>query len=132
MVALESSILNSEKLQRHINYMFTHGALFKIMNNNLLYHGYGGFCGVQQGLRKLYQVRAGALLPFPLAGQRRQRLGAACWRRRVDVRQRRVLRLRRRRGRKTERKQGCAGKGTKALLHGCFPCDVMQFTKPRL
>ena len=39
MVALESSILNSEKLQRHINYMFTHGALFKIMNGNLLYHG---------------------------------------------------------------------------------------------
>ena len=39
MVALESSILNSEKLQRHINYMFTHGALFKIMNNNLLFHG---------------------------------------------------------------------------------------------
>ena len=39
MVALESSILNSEKLQRHINYMFTHGSLFKIMNGNLLYHG---------------------------------------------------------------------------------------------
>ncbi len=39
MIALESSILNSDKLQRHINYMFTHGALFKVMNNNLLYHG---------------------------------------------------------------------------------------------
>ncbi len=39
MVALESSILNSEKLQRHVNYMFTHGSLFKIMNGNLLYHG---------------------------------------------------------------------------------------------
>ena len=39
MVALESSIINSEKLQRHINYMFTHGSLFKVMNNNLLYHG---------------------------------------------------------------------------------------------
>lgn len=39
MIALESSIINSEKLQRHINYMFTHGSLFKIMNNNLLYHG---------------------------------------------------------------------------------------------
>ncbi|MBE6027275.1 MAG: fructose-1,6-bisphosphatase [Clostridiales bacterium] len=39
MVALESSIINSDKLQRHINYMFTHGALFKVMNNNLLYHG---------------------------------------------------------------------------------------------
>ena len=39
MVALESSILNSEKLQRHINYMFSHGALFKVMNGNLFYHG---------------------------------------------------------------------------------------------
>ena len=39
MVALESSILNSEKLQRHINYMFTHGSLFKVKNGNLLYHG---------------------------------------------------------------------------------------------
>jgi len=39
MVALESSIINSEKLQRHINYMFSHGALFKIMNGNLFYHG---------------------------------------------------------------------------------------------
>jgi len=39
MVALESSILNSEKLQRHINYMFSHGALYKVMNGNLFYHG---------------------------------------------------------------------------------------------
>ena len=39
MVALESSIINSEKLQRHINYMFEVGALYKVMNGNLLYHG---------------------------------------------------------------------------------------------
>ena len=39
MVALESSIINSEKLQRHIDYMFSVGALYKVMNNNLLYHG---------------------------------------------------------------------------------------------
>ncbi len=39
MVALESSIINSEKLQRHINYMFSHGALYKVMNGNLFYHG---------------------------------------------------------------------------------------------
>ena len=39
MVALESSIINSEKLQKHINYMFEVGGLYKIMNNNLLYHG---------------------------------------------------------------------------------------------
>jgi len=39
MVALESSIINSEKLQRHMNYMFSHGALYKVMNGNLFYHG---------------------------------------------------------------------------------------------
>ena len=39
MVALESSIINSEKLQKHINYMFEVGGLYKVMNNNLLYHG---------------------------------------------------------------------------------------------
>ena len=39
MVALESSIVNSEKLQRHMNYMFSHGSLYKVMNGNLLYHG---------------------------------------------------------------------------------------------
>ena len=39
MVALESSIVNSEKLQRHMNYMFSHGSLYKILNGNLFYHG---------------------------------------------------------------------------------------------
>ena len=39
MVALESSIVNSEKLQKHINYLFSHGALYKVMNGNLFYHG---------------------------------------------------------------------------------------------
>ncbi len=39
MVALESSIINSEKLQKHINYMFEVGALYKVMNGNLFYHG---------------------------------------------------------------------------------------------
>ena len=39
MIALESSIINSEKLQKHINYMFEVGGLYKVMNNNLLYHG---------------------------------------------------------------------------------------------
>ena len=39
MVALESSIINSEKLQKHIEYLFSHGALYKVMNGNLLYHG---------------------------------------------------------------------------------------------
>ena len=39
MIALESSIINSEKLQKHINYMFEVGALYKVMNGNLFYHG---------------------------------------------------------------------------------------------
>lgn len=39
MVALESSIMNSEKLQKHIEYMYSHGALYKISNGNLSYHG---------------------------------------------------------------------------------------------
>ena len=39
MVALEASIVNSGKLQKHIEYMYTHGALYKICNGNLFYHG---------------------------------------------------------------------------------------------
>jgi fructose-1,6-bisphosphatase-3 len=39
MVALESSIINSEKLQRHTDYMYSHGALFKKSNGYLYYHG---------------------------------------------------------------------------------------------
>ncbi len=37
--ALEASILNSEKLQKHIRYLFSHGALYQITNGNLFYHG---------------------------------------------------------------------------------------------
>ena len=36
---LSASFLNSEKLQRHINFLFNHGALYKVANGNLLYHG---------------------------------------------------------------------------------------------
>ncbi|MBQ1401126.1 MAG: fructose-bisphosphatase class III, partial [Firmicutes bacterium] len=36
---LEASFLKSEKLQRHIRYMFNHGALYKCINGNLLFHG---------------------------------------------------------------------------------------------
>ncbi|MBR2674944.1 MAG: fructose-1,6-bisphosphatase [Mogibacterium sp.] len=39
MVALESSILNASKLQRHIEYIFSQGALYKVLNGNLFYHG---------------------------------------------------------------------------------------------
>ena len=37
--SLEASFLNSEKLQRHIKFLFTHGALYTKVNGNLLYHG---------------------------------------------------------------------------------------------
>ena len=39
MNSLEASILNSTKLQRHIRYLFSHGALYTKCNGNLLYHG---------------------------------------------------------------------------------------------
>ena len=39
MVALESSILNGSKLQRHLEYLYSHGALYKVLNGNLFYHG---------------------------------------------------------------------------------------------
>ena len=37
--SLEASFLNSEKLQRHIKFLFSHGALYTKVNVNLLYHG---------------------------------------------------------------------------------------------
>ena len=37
--AIEATFLGSEKLQRHINFLFTHGALYTICNGNLLFHG---------------------------------------------------------------------------------------------
>ena len=39
MVALEGSIINSDKLQEHIRYIYSHGALYKKWNGNLLFHG---------------------------------------------------------------------------------------------
>lgn len=36
---LQSSFLNSEKLQKHINLLLTKGNMYKICNGNLLYHG---------------------------------------------------------------------------------------------
>ena len=36
---LEASFLNSEKLQKHMKFMFNNGAMYKIVNGNLLYHG---------------------------------------------------------------------------------------------
>lgn len=37
--ALEASIHQSEKLQKHIRFLYSHGALYKVANGNLLYHG---------------------------------------------------------------------------------------------
>lgn len=37
--ALEASFLQSEKLQSHIQFIFNHGAMYKCINGNLLYHG---------------------------------------------------------------------------------------------
>lgn len=39
MEKLKKSFLQSEKLQRHISFLFTHGNLYKNCNGNLLYHG---------------------------------------------------------------------------------------------
>lgn len=39
MIALEASITRSGKLQEHIRYLYSHGALFKTLNGNLMFHG---------------------------------------------------------------------------------------------
>ena len=39
MNTLEASILHSDKLQRHIRFLYSHGALYKCINGNLLFHG---------------------------------------------------------------------------------------------
>ena len=39
MRALESSFRHSEPLQRHMNFFCSHGGTYKIVNNNLLFHG---------------------------------------------------------------------------------------------
>ena len=39
MDQLKSSFLHSEKLQRHVRFLYSAGALYKCYNSNLLYHG---------------------------------------------------------------------------------------------
>jgi fructose-1,6-bisphosphatase-3 len=39
MNALAASFLKSDKLQRHIRFLFSHGSMYNIVNGNLLYHG---------------------------------------------------------------------------------------------
>ena len=37
--AIEAGFTQNDKLQAHVRFMFTHGALYKIVNGNLLFHG---------------------------------------------------------------------------------------------
>lgn len=37
--ALTSAFAQSEKLQRHIDFLYSHGSMYRIYNGNLLYHG---------------------------------------------------------------------------------------------
>lgn len=39
MERLQLSFIHSEKLQAHMNFLFKHGAMYKVSNINLLYHG---------------------------------------------------------------------------------------------
>ncbi len=39
MRGLSNAFLQNDKLQRHIRFIMTHGALYKIVNGNLLFHG---------------------------------------------------------------------------------------------
>ncbi len=39
MNTLEASFIESEKLQEHIKFLYSHGAMYKCVNGNLLYHG---------------------------------------------------------------------------------------------
>lgn len=39
MENLQASILRSAKLQKHIRHFFTHGSLYKVTNDNLMFHG---------------------------------------------------------------------------------------------
>lgn len=39
LVTMEASFLHSEPLQRHVKFLFSHGAMYMCINGNLLYHG---------------------------------------------------------------------------------------------
>lgn len=84
---LKYSFLHSEKMQRHLNFMFSKGSIYLCYNSNLLYHGcipldsngdfsvvsyngksYSGkayldFC--ERKLRELYKKKSNSLLDFP-------------------------------------------------------------------
>ncbi len=39
MTVLKNSFLHSEKLQRHMRFLLSHGAMYKVRNRNLMFHG---------------------------------------------------------------------------------------------
>ena len=39
LAAIKSSFMHSEPLHRHISFLYSHGSMYKTINNNLLYHG---------------------------------------------------------------------------------------------
>lgn len=39
MILLKQSFLQCEKLRQHIDFLYSHGSLYKVYNGNLLYHG---------------------------------------------------------------------------------------------
>ena len=36
---IQQSFMHCEKLQQHIQFLYSHGSLYKVYNGNLLYHG---------------------------------------------------------------------------------------------
>ena len=57
---LKKGFINSEKLQRHIKFLYNKGSLYKIYNNNLLIHGCIPMCG--DGSFKVYEDISGKKL----------------------------------------------------------------------
>ena len=39
MTRIQNAFLESERLQRHMKFLYSHGSMYKCMNNNLLFHG---------------------------------------------------------------------------------------------
>ncbi|MDD7060613.1 fructose-bisphosphatase class III, partial [Porcincola intestinalis] len=39
MNILSASFRHSQRLNRHIKFLYSHGSMYKVCNNNILYHG---------------------------------------------------------------------------------------------
>ena len=57
---LRKGFINSEKLQRHVKFLYNKGSLYKIYNNNLLIHGCIPMC--EDGSFKVYEDISGKKL----------------------------------------------------------------------